>query len=144
MPAYVHKMLLHSHEIMANLDMIPLGMTSEEAHESRNKDNKEFRLHLAKKDSRSHTMEDQFHYLFITSDPTISAINYKRITTKKKKIQLRTFPEEALDLIVAEINEIMEFEENSNETYSELREELSEESSDDSANEPFEEIFDDI
>ena len=92
-------------------------------------------------------MEDQFHYLFITSYPTISKINYERITTKKKKIRLRRFPEEALDLIVAEIDEIMEFEENSNETDSELRKELSEESSDDSADsadEPFEEIFDDI
>ena len=47
--------------------MLPIGMTSEEALESRNKDNKQFRLHHARKDSRSHTTEDQFHYLFITS-----------------------------------------------------------------------------
>ena len=138
MPASVHEMLLHSHEIIANLDMIPIEMTSEEAQESRNKDNKEFRLHHARKDSCSHTMEDQFHYLLITSDTTKSTINYERITTKKKKIQLRRFSEEALDLKVAETDEIMEFEKNSNETDSE---ELSEESSDDSADsadEPFE------
>ena len=70
-------------------------------------------------------MEDQFHFLFITSDPNISTINYERITNKKKKIQLRRFPEEALDLIVAETDKLMEFEENSNETDSELREEFS-------------------
>ena len=82
--------------------MLPIGMTSEEALESRNKDNKQFRLHHARKDSRSHTIEDQFHYLFITSDPTISTINFEIITTKNKNIQLRKFSEEALYLITAE------------------------------------------
>ena len=83
MPASLHKLLIHSSEVMTKF-MLPIGMYSEEAQESRNKDNKNFRLHHARKDSRIHTFEDQFHYLLITSDPLISTMIIEKEYCKSK------------------------------------------------------------
>jgi len=73
MPASVHKVLIHSAKIISNFSL-PIGMYSEDAQEARNKDNKNYRLHHARKIDRKKTMEDQFHYLLKTSDPIISTI----------------------------------------------------------------------
>ena len=55
MPASLHKILIHGHLIIGAFDL-PIGMDSEEAKESRNKDNKSFRLNHARKDTRKHTI----------------------------------------------------------------------------------------
>ena len=81
--------------------MLPLGMFSEEAQESRNKDNKQFRLHHARTDSREHTMEDKFHYLLITSDPLISSLILQNETEKNKSLGIKMSPE-ALALLEKE------------------------------------------
>lgn len=47
---------------------------NENAHESRNKDYKNFQLHHSRKCSRSATNEDVFNRLLYTSDPFVSRI----------------------------------------------------------------------
>ena len=74
MPVSVHKILVHGAAVVDALPL-PLGMLSEEAQEARNKDIRSYRLHHARKDSRLHTIADQFGYLMVTSDPKISSIN---------------------------------------------------------------------
>ena len=71
MPATVHNILIHGAEVVDSL-VLPGGMLSEEALESRNKDARAYRLSHAMNDSRLHTMMDQFGYLMVTSDPLIS------------------------------------------------------------------------
>ena len=83
MPSSLHKILVHSHQIVTHFS-IPIGSLSEEALETRNKCNKAYRLHHSRKDSRLHTMEDQFHRLLMTSDPKISLISLKTSRHKKK------------------------------------------------------------
>ena len=53
--------------------MLPIGCYSEEAQESRNKDNRLYRIKHARKISRTATITDQFSYLLITSDPSVSS-----------------------------------------------------------------------
>ena len=74
MPVSVHKVLVHGAAVVDALPL-PLGMLSEEAQEARNKDIRAFRLHHARKDSRLNNIADQFGYLLVTSDPTISSVN---------------------------------------------------------------------
>ena len=85
MPVSMHKLLLHSSEIISKF-LLPIGLCSEEAQESRNKDNKQFRLHHSRKDTRLYTIEDQLHYLLITSDPIISTIIISQDRSKVKTI----------------------------------------------------------
>ena len=47
-----------------------------------------FRLKYARKDSRVHTIEDQFHYLLITRDPVISTLIISDDKNKAKIIKL--------------------------------------------------------
>ena len=95
MPVSMHKLLLHSSEIILKF-LLPIGLYSEEAQESRNKDNKQFRLYHSRKDIRLHTIEDQLHYLLITSDPIISTIIISQDRSKVKTIQLS---KSALELV---------------------------------------------
>ena len=55
----MHKLLVHCHHIMRNLDL-PIGMYSEEALESRNKDSKNIREYHTRKCNRLLTMSDLF------------------------------------------------------------------------------------
>ena len=57
MPAAVHKMIVHSHQVVRDKP-VPIGLLSEEAQESRNKDVKNFREHFTRKYSRKVTNED--------------------------------------------------------------------------------------
>lgn len=74
MPASVHKLLIHAHEIIDSCSLA-IGMMSEEALEARNKDLRRFRRENTRKISRKCTMEDLFHALLYSSDPYISTLS---------------------------------------------------------------------
>ena len=70
------------------------------AQESRNKEYQKFRLHHARKCSRSATNEDVFHTLLYTSDPYISS---HRKTYEYSK-SVKALDEDTLDLL--KLNEL--------------------------------------
>lgn len=72
MPSSVHKLLLHGADIIKSA-VLPIGMFSEEALESRNKDFRRYREFQTRKFSRTVTMTDLLHTLLYTSDPLISS-----------------------------------------------------------------------
>lgn len=74
MPSSIHKILIHGADIIKAADL-PIGMFSEEALESRNKDFKRIREFNTRKFSREKTMTDLFHSLLFSSDPFISSIS---------------------------------------------------------------------
>ena len=82
MPSSLHKVLIHGENIIRYNAVLPLGQLSEEAQESRNKDYKFYRLHHARKCSRSATNEDVFNTLLFTSDPYISSL--RKVSTLVK------------------------------------------------------------
>lgn len=84
MPSSVHKILIHGESIIQHFAVLPIGQLSEDAQESRNKDYKRFRLHHARKCSRSATNEDVFHTLLYTSDPYITSIRKPYIKNVKE------------------------------------------------------------
>ena len=63
MPPTVHKLLIHGAAI-AKESLLPIGVLSEEALESRNKDMKKFREHCSRKSSRIFNNEDMFRDSF--------------------------------------------------------------------------------
>lgn len=81
MPASVHKLLIHGPAIV-KASVLPIGMYSEEALESRNKHLRNYREHHARKCSREKTITDMFHALLYTSDPMISSISNKNSRSK--------------------------------------------------------------
>lgn len=93
MPSSVHKILLHGANIIRFNAILPLGQLSEDAQESRNKNYKQYRLHHARKCSRSAANEDVFHTLLYTSDPYVSSL---RMSSARRVIEL---DEEALELL---------------------------------------------
>lgn len=93
MPATVHKILVHSTEVI-NTALLPIGQLSEEAQEARNKDCRRFRLHHTRKRSRIATNTDLLKMLLITSDPVINSL--REIPNKKAD----KLPSEVLQLIV--------------------------------------------
>lgn len=92
MPAFVHKLLLHG-AIIVSASILPIGMLSEEAQETRNKDCRDMREFRTKKCSKIATIEDLFKRLLLSSDPVISS--YKRSVNKKTD----SFPQEVLELL---------------------------------------------
>jgi len=86
MPVSVHKLLVHGPEVVTQL-LYPVGIFSEEAQESRNKDSKSIRLHHTRKANRVLTNTDHFKHLLVTSDPLLSTISSKigRCRNKKKE-----------------------------------------------------------
>lgn len=74
MPASLHKILFHGPDIVDSA-VLPIGMLSEEAMESRNKDFRNYREFHTRKMSREQTMTDLVHTLLYTSDPVISSIS---------------------------------------------------------------------
>lgn len=74
MPASLHRILVHGPEIIKK-SPLPIGMYSEEALESRNKDFRKYRESFSRKFSRDQTMYDVFCRLLISSDPFISSIS---------------------------------------------------------------------
>lgn len=93
MPSTVHKVLYHGAEIVRS-SILPNGILSEEAQESRNKDYKTFRVNYSRKTSRISTNEDILHKLLDTSDPFIPDI---RPEPKKKQLP---FSDKAKELLV--------------------------------------------
>lgn len=77
MPSSIHKLLIHGKEIIKHFGMIPIGVLSEDAQESRNKCYKETRRFHSRKCSRYSTNEDVFNYLLYSSDPYISSLRNK-------------------------------------------------------------------
>lgn len=92
MPTTVHKILIHSAEIL-DYALLPIGQLGEEAQEARNKDIKRYRESFSRKFSRQHNMEDIFHNLLVSSDPYISSM--KKIGSKK----LKQYPTEVLQFL---------------------------------------------
>lgn len=82
MPPTLHKILIHSSEILANFSL-PVGDLSEEAQEVSNKIYKKMREHHTRKNSRLNTIRDLFNIMMCSSDPLISS--QRNETTKKKK-----------------------------------------------------------
>jgi len=123
MPASVHKVLIHSAKIISNFSL-PIGMYSEEAQEARNKDNKNYRLHHARKIDRKKTMEDQFHYLLITSDPIISTINSQK-NTKFKELAHIQEAVELLDGYTDVLYQINDENDDENDQSSQIEDEMS-------------------
>ncbi|XP_067616304.1 uncharacterized protein [Eurosta solidaginis] len=93
-PATVHKMLIHSTEVI-KAALLPIGQLSEEAQEARNKDCRRFREYNTRKCSRVATNRDLLSMLIITSDPLINSL---REIPKKKPDKICT---EVLKLIVS-------------------------------------------
>ena len=60
MPTTLHHLFIHAWESI-RLSILPLSFFSEQSLESSNKFFKSDRLHHARKDSRLHTIQDQFH-----------------------------------------------------------------------------------
>lgn len=81
MPPTLHKILIHGKDIVEKC-IFPVGLLSEEAQESRNKDYKKYRLRHSRKCSRIATNEDIMHRMMVTSDPMIS--NLTPSFSKKK------------------------------------------------------------
>lgn len=88
MPSSVHKILIHGADIIQNA-VLPIGMMSEEALESRNKDFRYVREHHTRKMSRKQTMEDLFHHLLLSSDPLISSLSTSPSLRNENTEQLR-------------------------------------------------------
>lgn len=76
MPSSLHKILIHGADIIQQFSL-PIGMISEEALESRNKDMRNVREFHTRKISREKTMQDLFQSLIVSSDPVISSISKK-------------------------------------------------------------------
>jgi hypothetical protein len=72
MPPSVHKILIHGSSIIKSF-VLPIGILSEEAQESRNKDIKRYRESYSRKSSRININTDIFQRLLLSSDPLISS-----------------------------------------------------------------------
>ena len=85
MPVSLHKLLVHSSQIIANFEL-PIGMYTEEAGEARHKDSKYIREHHTRKMSRTLTITDQFNYLLVTL--LFLALHSKK-QRKQRKLSLK-------------------------------------------------------
>ena len=93
MPQAVHKMLVHSHDVIA-IKCVPVGCLSEEPQESSNKVFKASREHFTRKTSRVNTNMDLMRRMLCMSDPLISSM--RRSQAGKKE---RDLPPEARELL---------------------------------------------
>lgn len=82
MPASVHKILFYGANIIKSFGLIPIGILSEKAQESRSKDFKRYREFNTRKCSRIYTNTDLLHKLLVSSDPYVSSLRQKPATTK--------------------------------------------------------------
>ena len=76
LPATVHKLLEHSHQIAEVLEL-PLGYYSEEPQGAQHKEIRKARLNHTAKISRQNAMENMYHYMLVKSDPKITSIKFK-------------------------------------------------------------------
>ena len=75
LPPSVHKLLEHGYLIADYFDL-PIGYYSEEAQETQHKEIRNARLSHSCKISRKNTMQNQYHYLMVRTDPVISSISF--------------------------------------------------------------------
>ena len=94
MPQAVHKMLVHSHAVVA-VKCVPVGALSEEPQESSNKVFKASREHFTRKISRIATNTDLIRRMLTMSDPLGASLRRSQEANKKEK----TLPVEALALL---------------------------------------------
>lgn len=95
MTSTVHKMLIHSKQIIENAPL-PIGFFGEGAAECRHKIYKADRLHHARRNTRINNLLDVFNRAMDTSDPLISTTFLNRRIQKRT---LSTLPPEAIDLL---------------------------------------------
>ena len=91
MPQAVHKMLVHSHAVVA----VPVGALSEEPQESSNKVFKASRENFTRKISRIATYTDLIRRMLTMSAPLVASLRRSQEANKKEK----TLPVEALALL---------------------------------------------
>jgi len=72
MPQAVHKLLIHSHQVV-RVKELPIGMLSEEAQDSSNKNFKNFKKNFTRKSSRVLNNTDLMRRLLCASDPVITS-----------------------------------------------------------------------
>ena len=95
MPPTVHKLLLHGSQI-ADILELPIGQYSEEAQETQHKELRKARLNHSCKISWLNVMKNQYHYMLIRSDPSISSHSF----IKHKTSNGSPLSEEVEDLLM--------------------------------------------
>ncbi|XP_049304258.1 uncharacterized protein LOC125776435 [Bactrocera dorsalis] len=95
MSSTVHKVLIHSREIIENT-ALPMGFFGEQAAESRHQIYKADRLHHARRNNRTNNLLDIFNRAIDTSDPLISTFFLSKRIQKRKRI---TLPPEVIELL---------------------------------------------
>lgn len=90
----IHKLLVHGGSLIKHA-ILPIGLCSEEAQETRNKSIRKFREFHSRKFNRLVNIEDVFLRLLLTSDPLISLSNRRPAKSSDKE-----FPENAKFLLV--------------------------------------------
>lgn len=99
MPASIHKLLMHSKDIIQAC-ILPLGQLSEEAQEASNKEYRRFREHFSRKSSRINSNRDVLNRFLLSSDPYLSSrstmLHRKRNPLPLESISLLKAPDEEL------------------------------------------------
>lgn len=96
MPVTMHQLFFHAWESL-RLSSLPLSFFSEQSLESSNKYFKRDRERHSRKDSRLHTIADQFHRQSDKSDLLIAI----KLAEKQKRKENHDLPQDVLDLLVA-------------------------------------------
>ena len=97
----VHKVLVHSKQIMEN-SVLPVGFLGEDASESRHKIYKFDKIHHSRKSSRKNNLTDIFNRAMDSSDPLISSISLEKRIKQANRAKL---PAEVIDLLCCEVDE---------------------------------------
>ena len=97
----VHKVLVHSKQIMENISL-PAGYYGEDAAEARNKIYKSDRLSHARTTSRVDNFSDVFNRALDTSDPLISSLGINTRIQQRKRLNL---PPEVIQLLKCEVSQ---------------------------------------
>lgn len=95
MPVTIHKILLHG-DMIVRESLLPLGMLSEQAGESRNRLYALYRDQHAQKTSRIATLTDVFNRCLDSSDPLLSRFG---LDERLKMREKNSFPELTMDLL---------------------------------------------
>ena len=105
MPTTLHKILIHSNQVISSA-ILPIGQLSEDAQEARHKDIRRYREGYSRKSLRLNTIKDIFHHLLVSSDPFISSLR------KLPKRKLKQLSQDVLPLLPSpEISTLQEEEE---------------------------------
>lgn len=92
MPASLHKILIHSKDIIETC-ILPLGQLAEEAQEASNKEYRRNREHFSRKTSRIDTNRDVLNRFLISSDPMLSS------NSISKSRMRHSLPSETINLL---------------------------------------------